>query len=251
MWGAISILMACGACASPRDDMLHFLREHEHHVSAIEYRVDVPDVITISSPSILEIDQERQIIQPDGKINLRLIGEVKIAGMTAREIAAKLELLLSRYYVDPKVRITVSAVSKKYYMINQAGTVESRRYTGRDTLLDAVVSGNIDFRSWTSQVTVLRPTHGEATVRKITVDVNQLMHAGDWSKNILLEPDDIVVIPPTPFSWAAQRVREVLYPLGPAVQAYTAPATLLYLDDAYEDANGGRIGFGYGIPPSP
>jgi hypothetical protein len=55
---------------------------------------------------------------------------------------------------------------------------------------------------------------------------------GDWSQNILLEPDDIVYIPPTPGAWIGLRVREVLYPVAPMAHAYLTPAQL---EDAYEE----------------
>lgn len=245
---ASSLTLALTGCAANRADMLHFLREHEHEVSAIEYRVGIPDAIGISAPRILEIDEEVQQIQPDGKITLRLLGEVKVVGMMAKEIAAKLEVLLSRYYVDPKVRVRVAAYhSKKYYVHSQAGALVSRPYTGRDTLLDAVVGAGVDFRSWTSRVEVIRPSHGETPVRTITVDVDKMIKTGDWSRNILLEPDDIVVVPPTPGAWVAQRIREIIYPVGPAVQLYAAPTAVLYADEIYdEDENGNRRG-PYGV----
>jgi protein involved in polysaccharide export with SLBB domain len=243
----VALVLGCAGCAANRADILHFLRDHEHEVSAIEYRVGIPDVVAISAPRILEIDGEAQQIQPDGKINLRLLGEVKVVGMTAKEIAAKLEVLLSRYYIDPKARVRVAAYnSKKYYIHNQAGLLSARPYTGRDTLLDAIVSAGVDFRSWTSRVKVIRPSHDDTAVREITVDIDSMVNSGEWSQNILLEPDDIVVIPPTPASWFAQRVREILYPVGPAVHAYTAPAAVIYADDAYdEDENGNRSNYGY------
>ncbi len=234
-----ALALAITGCAANRADMLHFLREHQHEVSAIEYRVGIPDAIGISAPRVLEIDGEGQRIQPDGKINLRLLGEVKVVGMTAKEIAAKLEVLLSRYYVDPKVRVRVSSYSsKKYYIKSCGGELASRPYTGHDTLLDAIVSANIDFRSWTSRVKVIRPSHGDVPVRTITVDTDRMVKAGDWSQNILLEPDDIIVIPPTPGAWFAQRLREILYPVGPAVQAYTAPAAVMDVGDVYDDDEG-------------
>ena len=194
---------------------------------------------------VLEIDGEAQKIQPDGKVNLRLLGEVKVVGMTAKEIAAKLEVLLSRYYVDPKVSVRVAGYnSKKYYLYGQAGSLGSKPYSGRDTLLDAVVSAGVDFRSWTSRVKVIRPSHGDIPVRTIVVDVDSMIKTGDWSQNILLEPDDIVVIPPTPVAWIAQRVREIIYPVGPAVRLYTAPAAVMYADEVYdEDENGNRGGY--------
>jgi len=251
-WPAIGafVLIATG-CAPNKENMLYFLRQHEHQVSAPEYRVGVPDSIAISAPRILEIDGETQTIQPDGKINLKLLGEVRVVGMTAKEIAAKLEVLLSRYYHDPKVRVTIANYgSKKFYIRSQAGQLATRPYTGRDTLLDAVVSSSVDFRSMTSKVEVIRPNaDGTTPVRRIRVDVDKMIKQGEWEQNILLEPDDIVVIPPTPASWFAQRIREILFPLGPAIDAYSAPASVIYADEIYGDDNrfrGNRAGIGRG-----
>lgn len=233
-------LLSLGAagCAVRNTDMLHFLRQHEHEVSATEYRVGIPDRIAISSPQVAEIDGDGPRIQPDGKINLRLLGEVSIVGMTAREIAAKLEVLASRYYVDPKVRVRVSDfASKKYYVQRPDGTGGPRPYTGRDTVLDAVLAAGADFRSWTTRVTVTRPAHGEEPVRKIQIDIDKMMQRGQWDQNILLEPNDIVYIPPTPGAWLALRVREVLYPVSPVIEAYTTPAYLSGADEVYRKEN--------------
>lgn len=243
------LAVAMPGCAAKNTDMLHFLREHEHKVSAIEYRVGIPDAIAISAPRVLEIDGEVQRIQPDGKVNLRLLGEVKVAGMTVKEIAAKLEVLLSRYYLDPKVRVRVAAyASKKYYVHGQTGMTGPKPYSGRDTLLDAVLKSGVDFRSWMSRVTVTRPAHGDEPVRTILVNVDNMLKTGDWSQNILLEPDDVVYIPPTPIAWVAQRTQELIYPVRPALQAYSAPAEVMYADEIYDEANRGRLAGRYRLP---
>jgi len=232
------VLYAAAGCASKNEDILHFLREHEHQVSAIEYRIGIPDAIAVSAPRILEIDGEEQRIRPDGKVNFRLIGDVKVAGMTAKEVAAKLEVLLSRFYLDPKVSVrVVGYLSKKYYVQGQAGSPGPKPFTGRDTLLDAVVQSGTNFLSWTSRVKVIRPAHDEIPVRTLEVDVDHMIKTGDWSKNILLEPNDVVYIPPTPFAWFGLRVREVLYPIAPVTQAYIAPAQVQALEDVYDDDN--------------
>ncbi len=228
-------------CAVSNKDMLHFLREHEHDVSAIEYRVGIPDTLGISAPQIIEIDGSFQRIQPDGKINLSLLGEVKVTDMTAKEIAAKLEVLLGRYYVEPKVTVKLATyASKKYYVRSESGASGSRPYTGRDTLLDVVMNSGITFLDWTSRVKVTRPGYGEEPARTLHVNVDKMIKEGDWTQNILLEPNDIVYIPPTPIAWVGQRVRELVYPVGPALQAYTAPADVIYADEAYNnDRNNG------------
>jgi len=227
--------------------MLHFLREHEHQVSAIEYRIGIPDAVAITAPRILEIDGEAQSVRPDGKISLRLLGDVKIVGMTAKEVVAKLEVLLSRYYLDPKVDVrVVNYQSKKYYIYGMAGGVGPRPYTGRDTLLDAVVKAGTSFLSWTSKVKVIRPAHGETPVRTLEVNVDKMVQTGDWSSNILLEPDDVVYIPPTPGAWLGLRIREVLFPIAPLAQAYTTPAQVRDLDQVYKKDGNTNYGGFYG-----
>lgn len=61
-----------------------------------------------------------------------------------------------------------------------------------------------------------------------------MLKTGDWSQNILLEPNDIVFIPPTPAAWLGHRVAEILFPVQPLVQAYVAPAYLSDLNNAYD-----------------
>ena len=239
----LGVLVGSG-CAASNADMLHFLREHEHKVSAIEYRLGIPDAIAISAPRILEIDGEAQRIQPDGKINLRLLGEVKIVGMTAKEVAAKLEVLLGRYYLDPKVNVrVVGYASKKYYVTGQVSGPGPRPYTGHDSLLDAVLDSGVSFMSWTSQVTVIRPSHGENEIRTLHVNVKKMIRTGDWSQNILLEPNDVVHIPPTPLAWVGLRVQELLFPVAPVLQAYSTPlnARIAQDDYRYYDETGSSI----------
>jgi len=223
-------------CAVNNKDMLHFLRDRQHQVSAIEYRVGIPDGIEISAPRIAEIDGTTHQIQPNGKITLKLLGDVKIVGMTAKEIAAKLELLASRYYVDPKVSVRVASyLSKKYYVYGEGLGAGARPYTGRDTLLDAVFAAVPNFLAWSSRVCVIRPARDDSPVRTIVVDVDTMLKTGDWSKNILLEPDDIVYVPPTPAAWIGHRVHELLYPIAPLAALYSSPAYLQNADRVYRN----------------
>lgn len=222
-------------CAASNADILHFLREHEYAVSATEYRIGIPDSIAITAPQIPEVDGTFRRIQPDGKINLELLGDVKVVGLTAKEVAAKLEILLSRYYRDPKVSAFVDRfASKKYYIHGQVQSAGARPYTGRDTLLDAVLASGITFQSNTRRITVTRPSHDDEPVRKIYVNADEMLRKGDWSKNILLEPNDIVYIPPTPLAWVALRLRELIFPVTPVIQAYTTPLEFAYAQDDYE-----------------
>ncbi len=244
---AVPVALALVGCAPNNKDMLHFLRDREHQVSAIEYRLGIPDAVAITAPRIAEIDRGVHQIQPNGKITLKLLGDVKIVGMTAKEVGAKLEVLLGRYYVDPKVSVRVASyLSKKYYVYGQGVGAQPRRYTGRDTLVDAVFGAVPDFQSWTSRVSVIRPARDGRPIRKIVVDVRDMLRTGDWSKNILLEPDDVVFVPPTPMAWVTHRVYELLFPVAPLAALYTGPAFARDVGNVYSGDGGTTGNFTYG-----
>jgi protein involved in polysaccharide export with SLBB domain len=252
--GAAAILALTAGCQPSHKDLVQFLKAYEHDVSAIEYRVGIPDAVSISAPQVLEIDRVTQTIQPDGKLSLRLLGQVKVVGMTEKEIAAKLTDLLQPYYEDPKVQVRVqSYLSKRIYLFGQIGGASgsgsgggggssvtadswiSIPYTGRDTVLDVLAKTGLSFIAWRSQVHLIRSSHLEEERHDIVVDVDHMMRTGDTSNNVLLQPDDIVFVPPTPLGWVGLRVQEVLFPFRPVVNGYTFPATLINANDVYED----------------
>lgn len=246
-------MLAATGCQSKHKDLVSFLKAHEHEVSAIEYRVGIPDSMQISAPQVLEIDQVTQTIRPDGKISLRLLGPVKVVGMTEKEIAAKLTNLLEPYYEEPKVQVRVVAYrSKKIYLSglignggnnNSGGTMTNSEqwrsipYTGRDTVLDVLAQTNLSFLAWESKIKVIRSSPYSDERREISVDVAHMIRTGDTSRNVLLQPNDILVVPPTPLGWVGLRVQEFMFTFNPLISGYQYPATIEAANDIYSEDN--------------
>ncbi len=251
--GLGGLLSVAAGCQSSHRDLVSFLKAHEHEVSAIEYRVGIPDVVQISAPRVLEIDQVSQVIRPDGKISLRLLGPIKVVGMTEKEIAAKLTRQLEPYYEDPKVQVRVTGYrSKKIYLYGLVGnggrggggggggTFEQWRaipYTGRDTVLDILAETNLSFLAWESQVKIIRSSHEEQARREIHVNVAHMIQTGDTSNNVLLQPNDILIVPPTPLGWLGLRVQEFMFTFNPLISGYQYPATIEAANNVYDDNN--------------
>src|SRR5437764_7404846 len=80
-FGVLVFGFAFGCHPSDRE-IDSFLHEREASVSSSEYIVQPPDTLEISSAQAAESEGERQRVRQDGKITLRLLGEVKVAGMT-------------------------------------------------------------------------------------------------------------------------------------------------------------------------
>lgn len=237
--GLVSLLLAghlavASGCRSDDREINAFIHHWEASVSGTIDIVQPPDAIEIHSPDAPEIDGEVQVVDAAGKISLRLIGQVKVAGMTTVEIARKLEAILSKYYSDPTVRVRLAQRrSKRIYVFGQVGHSGAFPYTGRDTVLSVLAKANLSFMSWKSQIKVIRPSHEDGKRHVIVVNADKIMEQGDLEMNVLLEEGDIIYVPPTPLAWLGLRARELLFPAQQVTQVGLEPG---YVDDDFDDA---------------
>jgi len=223
-------------CASTHGQLVSFLRSTDATVATGHYTVMPPDVVALHAPGAPELDGVRQRVRPDGKLALRLLGEVEVAGLTTQEIAEKLKAQLSRYYIEPEVVVEISDYrSQNYYVFGEVGNPGARPFTGRDTLLDALARARPTFLAWRSQIRVVRPGPNDDSRKTIVIDLDKMVRSGETDQNILLQPGDIIEVPPTPLAWVGHRMRELLYPIQPAVQAYTRPADVIDANDTYSN----------------
>lgn len=248
-------------CAPRYDDLKAFVQGHEKQVAAVEYRLEPPDVVAIASPTAPEIDGDVQQIRSDGKISLRLIGEIQAAHLTPRELADKIEEALSRYYNSPSVSVrVVSYESKKIFVFGQVTRPGALPFTGRDTLLDVLAEAQLAPGAWGAMVKVIRPAASPDERYEVVVNVDEIMQSGDLRGNFLLQEGDIVYVPQTPFVWAGLKIQEVLFPFSAAANAYSMPTTFIAATEYYRNRDSGRsyirlspgglptAGFSGGIP---
>ena len=241
--GVMSTACLFGAsvgCSSKYENLKAFVQGHEHgDVGASTYRIEPPDVVSITSPTASEVDGVFQTVGMDGKVSLKLVGDVKVSRLTPREAAAKMEDVLSQYYVEPKVHVRIASFrSKKIYVLGQVDRRGPIPYTGRDTLLSVLAAARPNFLAWGAQVRVIRPSAKESTRHEIIIDVDKIMQEGDLRGNMLLQPGDIIYVPPTPLGWLGLRIREVLFPISPMEDLYSSPLDFMQSSDNYDDRFG-------------
>ena len=239
-WVVLTLSLGASGCATyDHSNMVAFLRAHEAEVAVGQTVVRPPDIIAIHAPGALEIDGANVMVASDGKITLRLLGEIDVAGLTTEEVANKIRVQLSRFYVEPEVLVEVSGQRSQYfYVLGQVGAPGPRPCTGRDTVLRALAEAGPTFLAWRSQIRVIRPSHDENERKTIIIDLDQMTKTGDMTNNVLLQPGDIVQVPPTPLAWVGLRIRELLYPVEPVLDAYTTPARVMGAHDEYDDRFG-------------
>lgn len=228
-----------------------FLSANEHVASGSVYRLAPTDRIRILSPQAPEVDGSFGV-RADGTVHLRLLGEVRVAGLTDKEAAVKLTSQLQSYYREPIVHVTIERpVSKVFYMFGEVGFVggavgsgggdrgaTSQPITGRDTIMNVLTTTPPTQNAWLSKIKVIRPGSTPDNNQEIVIDFYKMMSKGDMRQNILLQEGDIVYIPPTPMAWIGYRIGELLQPVAPVIGAYTTPARVISADDVYNNDNG-------------
>ena len=240
---------ATAGCHYHREEIEPFLLKPRRPLTGTDYPVLPPDAIQITSLHVPEIGGTFTI-GPDGKINFPLLGEIYVAELTPKEIEQKLMAAAKDYYeqVDANVRVT-GYNSRKFYVFGPSGG-GPRQWTGRDSLLDALVGMTGNRGAWQERVIVLRvsePTKGGYITAepswkyrvlgihrdrpdkprfKMLINLKAMWQHGDMANNILLKPDDIVYVRPTPWTWIGMKIRDILQPVSPVLEAVRVRYTL-------------------------
>lgn len=170
------------------------------------YRIGPKDLLDIKVFEVPELNIERRV-SDEGTINLPLIGDVPVAGLSDGELADRLKALLESRYVQ---RASVSVFIKEFRSrpITVMGAVRNPgnlAFSGRWTLLEAIsaAGGLTDNRGDT--IFVLRRADNGLS-DQIAIRVDDLIVNGDPDANIPIFSNDIINIP--------ARVEVTVYCLG-------------------------------------
>jgi polysaccharide export outer membrane protein len=195
-----------------------WLNEVDAAVPPTTYRVQPPDEIQISAPSVKELDKVSATIRPDGKIVLNLVGDVYVAGMSPSEIAEELTRRLSQFYNKETLYVAVDVTefaSKKYYVFGQVNDPGVKPYTGRDTVIKVLAEAGLNEDAWPQKVVLVRPSEDKNVRQKVTIDLKAMSTTGKNDQNYLLEEGDLLYVPPSPLAEFRMKTERILAPITP------------------------------------
>jgi polysaccharide export outer membrane protein len=178
------------------------------------YRLEAPDEIAISVFPQSELDRT-VTIRPDGKISLPLIGDVVTEGVTPEQLAEKLTEKFSRYVKNPSVSVIVTGFnSKKIYVVGEVFQQGAYPFTGEMTAFEAVEeAGSFTRRASLKRVILVRGDLKDPLV--IDVNLRDVFKQGVKEKDLILQPEDIVYVPPNGFAKVGYAMEQVLFPFTP------------------------------------
>lgn len=139
------------------DDLLEFIYRVTRDTQPDPYQLQVGDEVRVESFADPLLNREL-IIQPDGSITLRLLGQVPAAGLTVEQLRGRLEQLYQRFYREPAMTVTPLRVNTR--LEDLRATVDSRFGPGGQTRQALV----------TPEGTVQLPAIGSIFVQGMSLD---------------------------------------------------------------------------------
>lgn len=158
------------------------------------------DVLEIAVWRNQDLTQKEEIVRPDGKISMPLIGEVVASGRTANQLAAYISERLKEFKENPSVSVRVKEVNSYYvYVLGAAMKPGKYQLKSHATVLQAIaVAGGFSPYAALNQIQVLRTvvtSDGKTKEMRIPVRYDDLMSGKGEIRNFLLKTGDVVVVP--------------------------------------------------------
>jgi len=175
-----------------------------------EYSIGPKDLVQISVLEIPELNVERHV-SDNGTIDLPLLGEFPVSGLTPSQVRSRLETKLTSKYVN---RANVSVVIKEYgskpvSILGAVRTPGSLRIAGRWSLLQAIsAAGGLTEQAGRKIYVLRKAENGLSDSLEIRTD--DLFRGSSPIWNIPIFPSDVVNIP--------ARSSVILYCLGEVKQ---------------------------------
>jgi polysaccharide export outer membrane protein len=140
-------------------------------------------------------------VRPDGKISSPLVEDMVAVGKTTSALARDIEARLAEYVLSPQVNVIVTQPAGVFGQIKVVGEVRNPQavsYREGMTVLDAVlaVGGLAEFAA-PNRTKLLRTEDGKE--QEMRIRLGDLLRDGKRKENILLRPNDIIMVPPSRF----------------------------------------------------
>jgi polysaccharide export outer membrane protein len=170
------------------------------------------------------------IVDPDGNIQVHILGNLHVEGMTLEQVRELFNERLASYCVAPDVTVTLNFTTPRYvYVLGYVVGQRKLQIGTRDTVLDCIARcGGELYDARLDAVKVVRG--GLSNPEIITVDLFAVIHEGDFSQNIAVQTGDIIYVPKTAlYEW-----NEILSRIFPSLSLVDRTEQIL-LD--YQDLN--------------
>jgi len=165
------------------------------------YEIHAGDSFDISFELSPEFNQTGVVVQPDGFITLRGVGDIKVDGQTAPQLTQTLKTAYAKILHEPIITVTLKDFEKPYFIADgQIGRPGKYDLRGNVTLTQAIaIAGGFNDNAKHSQVLLFRRVSDQWLEAKI-FNVKKMEKSGKLSEDPFLHPGDMLFVPKNAFS---------------------------------------------------
>lgn len=162
-----------------------------------QYKLQPLDIISITVHQQPDLNTKTRVAA-DGSISFPLIGKITAAGLTVQQLEAKIKELLEKDYLV-KAEVLVFIEEYRARQVSVTGEVNNAGKFNipierEITLLEAIaMAGGFTKDADINRTKVIREEGGEK--KTITIRVKDITDKDEKDNNIVLQPDDIIVVP--------------------------------------------------------
>ena len=205
-----------------------------------QYYLGIGDTVTVTDPLNVEFNGTFKV-RTDGVIDLPIIKEIFVAGLTVPDLEQMLTDRFREYNTTADVSAEVVTSASKWYYIDGAVDFAGRKpFEGETTLFRAVFDARPSILSDDDAIRLIRadPYHPLA----VEFDYDDMLEAG-WSLgNAEMRENDIIFVPPNIFGYLTIFTEQLFSPLTVLVQNVFSANRLLYTIDTFGDTDRCRGG---------
>jgi polysaccharide biosynthesis/export protein len=133
------------------------------------------------------------VVRPDGMITLPLIGEIKAAGSTPKQLEASIAERLKDYLTAPAVTVIVLKIeSQKVSIIGAVGRPGAYPLGSPMTVLDLIArAGGLSELAKSKSIRIIRKKDGQI----LMFNYKDVINGKNLKQNVFLENGDTVLVP--------------------------------------------------------
>jgi polysaccharide export outer membrane protein len=159
------------------------------------YRIGAGDLLKIVTWKEPDFTLDEILVRTDGRISFPLLNDVKAADRSPEELKKEIEARLKDYVSAPEVTVTVlNPGSKRFYILGEVVNTGEYPLIKQLTVLQAFALAG-GFTEWASkkEIILVRRENGKRVV--ITINYKDLAKGKNLDQNVLIKPDDTIIVP--------------------------------------------------------
>lgn len=186
-----------------------------------EYILGAGDQVSLHVVDLDDISDKPIRIDPNGFVDLALIGRVEAGGLTIEQLREQLRIKLTKYINSPQISINlVENQSRSVSVIGSVNTPGVHALEGPRRLIEVIsMAGGVRPDAGSRVILTRQARWGElplaqakmdpsSTYSTATLSVESLMSATNPSENILIDPGDVISIPKADVIYVLGTVRK-------------------------------------------